>query len=78
MKFDFSKSPEDLQNKFQYIYSRLDLQLKILRYNNELLLKLVKSNKTVTGLQKQVDDYFGSDEEHFPEETSPQTEQDEQ
>ncbi len=71
MKFDFSKSPQDLQNKFQYIYSRLDLLLKIERYNNELLLKLMTFYKHDVDLQKQVDDYF-------PDETPPQTESDEQ
>ncbi len=73
MKFDFSKS-SDLQNKFQYIYSRLDLLLKIVRYNNELLLELSLKKHTTDRLQTQVTDYYGDDAERFPEETSPQTE----
>ncbi len=69
MKFDFSKSG-DLQNKFQYIYSRLDKLLQFARYNNELLQEYLKLTRMDTKLQKQVDDYFIDDE------TSPQTDSD--
>ncbi len=59
MKFDFSKSGQpDLQNKFQYIYNRLDLLLKIVRYNNELLLNIEKHYKVDFQLQKTVDDFY--------------------
>ncbi len=60
MKFDFSKSPEDLQNKFQYIYKRLDLLLTIVRYNNQLLLEMERLQHVDKGLQKQVTDYYSN------------------
>ncbi len=69
MKFDFSKSSPDLQNKFQYIYTRLDRLLALARYNNELLRELVSKKHTDEDLQKTVDDFY---------ETSPQTDTEEQ
>jgi len=68
MKFDFSKSPQDLQNKFQYMYTRLDKILELNRYTLELLQRIIKRYETDDGLQSQVDEFF--------EETSPQTESD--
>ncbi len=61
MKFDFSKS-SDLQNKFQYIYRRLDTILAQQRYTLELLQRIVKHYLVDNELQKQVDDYFDADE----------------
>ncbi len=59
MKFDFSKSGQpDLQNKFQYIYKRLDLLLQICRYNNELLRNIEAHYKVDFQLQKTVDDFY--------------------
>ncbi len=61
MKFDFSKSGQpDLQNKFQYIYSRLDILLNIVRYNNEILLEIQKHIKVDFNLQKTVDDFYNT------------------
>ncbi len=57
MKFDFSKS-SDLQNKFQYIYKRLDILLTISRYNNQLLLEMKRLERVDKGLQTQVDEYY--------------------
>ncbi len=73
MKFDFSKSSGDLQNKFQYIYSRLDNLLAMNRYQIELILAIIKRSKMENNLQKQVDEYFEDDSE-----TSPQTDSEEQ
>jgi len=63
----------------------LELKLEILNKNvlyvthmEDKILKMLTKLSTDDGLQKQVDDYFGSDDEHFPEETSPQTDTDEQ
>ncbi len=68
MKFDFSKSGQpDLQNKFQYIYSRLDMLAKIVRYNNELLLDIQKHIQTDFSLQKDVDDFYNTSPTGPPE-----------
>ncbi len=75
MKFDFSKSNDsDFQNKFQYIYTRLDKQLELARYNLELTQRLLKHYEADKGIQRQVDEYF----EETEHETSPQTDSDEQ
>ncbi len=60
MKFDFSKSSQDsdLQNKFQYIYKRLDLLLKIERYNHELILKILAKHDHQTKLSDQVNEFY--------------------
>ncbi len=61
MKFDFSKSGQpDLQNKFQYIYTRLDNLAKLARYNNEILLDIQKHIKVDFNLQKTVDDFYNT------------------
>ncbi len=62
MKFDFSKS-NDLQNKFQYIYKRLDLLMTIARYNNQLLLELKRSDRIDNSLQTQVDAFYPPEDE---------------
>ncbi len=65
MKFDFSKSSsedKDFQNKFQYIYKRLDLVLKIARYNNELLIKLVNRETNNQKIQTELDKYYDEHE----------------
>ncbi len=66
MKFDFFKSEQDLLNKFQYLYTRLDKLLEINRYQLELLLSLSKKVANDESLAEQVDDFY---------ETPPQTEQ---
>ncbi len=62
MKFDFSKSNNsDFQNKFQYLYTRLDKILEHQRYTLELLQRIIKRYETDDNLQTQVDDYFEKD-----------------
>ncbi len=61
MKFDFSKSTQvDLQNKFQYLFQRLDSMAVILRYNNQLLLELKRHIKVDFDLQKTVDQFYNT------------------
>ncbi len=63
MKFDFSKS-SDLQNKFQYVYSRLDhlqMQNRVIKNNIDELLRLSRLISSNYNLQKQVDDYYGEE-----------------
>ncbi len=60
MKFDFLKSPEDLLNKFQYIYTRLDKLLEQQRYTLELLIAMDKALKTERHLQEQANEYYAS------------------
>ncbi len=70
MKFDFSKSDNaDLQNKFQYLYTRLDKILEFERYQLELLQRIIKHYMTDSHLQTQVDDFYPDEEtsEHIPE-----------
>ncbi len=73
MKFDFSKSREDLQNKFQT--NKLEIINKNLLYITHEIDKCVSMLRRIevdTNLQKQVTEYFDDDVE---QETSPQTDQ---
>ncbi len=72
MKFDFSKSREDFQNKFQEQMTVINQNLLYVTHQVDSIYKLVKSLDNELRLQKQVDDYFDN------EETSPQTDVGEQ
>ncbi len=70
MKFDFSKSREDLQNKFQL--NKIDIINKNILYLTHEVDKcvvLLKKLENSANLQKQVDDYFedphGTGEAHL-------------
>lgn len=59
MKFDFSKSREDLQNKSQF--DKLDIMSgNILYITHEIdkVLKIVRKLEHDVNLQKQVDEFF--------------------
>ncbi len=61
------------------VFNKLDIILAEQRHNrSDIVLVLSLLNKLVVNqnLQKQVDDYFDDDSEHFP--TSPQTDSEEQ
>ncbi len=74
MKFDFFKSDEDLLNKFQYIYTRLDKILEQQRYLLQLIIGLDKTLKREATLQKQVDDFYGDSDTNNNDSTEPSEE----
>ncbi len=69
-KFIFKSSDKstDLQKILQSIET-LQKNTLYITYRVDHLLKKVNEMATDKGLQKQVDQYFGKDEDHFPEET---------
>ncbi len=75
-KFIFKSNASDLQKISQSIET-LQKNTLYITYRVDALLKKVNQIVVDKGLQKQVDQYFGEDSEHF-EETSPQTDSDEQ
>ncbi len=69
--FIFKSTDADLQKMFS-ILDNLQKNVVYITYRTDEILKLVRSMKTDSGLQKQVDSYFEDD----IEETSPQTDSD--
>ncbi len=75
-KILFKSTAADLSKIFTLLET-LQKNTLYLTYRLDSVLKKVNELVTDKGLQKQVDQYFGEDSEHF-EETSPQTELEEQ
>ncbi len=72
--FIFKSNESDLQKMFS-ILENLQKNLLYITYKTDNILKLVKKLEIDSGLQKQVDEYFASDEdsEHIPEEKQENT-----
>ncbi len=75
-KFIFKSNASDLQKISQSIET-LQKNVLYITYRVDSMLKKINTLVADKGIQKQVDEYYGNDSEHF-EETSPQTEPDEQ
>ncbi len=75
-KFIFKSNASDLQKIMQSI-EIIQKNTLYCTYRIDALLKKVNTMVNDKGLQKQVDQYFGDDSEHF-EETSPQTDDQDQ
>ncbi len=59
-KFIFKSNASDLQKISQSIET-LQKNILYITYRTDSILKMLKENQTDKGLQKQVDEYFGSD-----------------
>ncbi len=73
--FNKSKSPETFISKTSNTEHLMELLLTEQRHQRADLATIKRQLHTIINsneLQKQVDEYFGDDKEHFPE-TSPQT-----
>ncbi len=76
--FIFKSVDTDLQKIVPILVTKLELLNKnilYVTYQVDKILKIEQGNMADKGLQKQVDEYFDSDEE---DETPPQTDSDEQ
>ncbi len=60
--FIFKSTDADLQKMFS-ILDNLQKNVVYITYRVDMILKVVKSLETSSGLQKQVDDYFDEDNE---------------
>ncbi len=58
--FIFKSTDADLQKMFS-ILDNLQKNVVYITYRVDMILKVVKSLETSSGLQKQVDDYFDED-----------------
>ncbi len=70
-KFIFKSNASDLQKISQSIET-IQKNVLYITYRIDFIHKWIHEQQVNKGLQKQVDQYFGDDSEHF-EETSPQT-----
>ncbi len=67
-KFIFKSNASDLQKISQSIET-IQKNVLYLTYRMDTCLKNLNKLVVDKGLQKQVDEYFGDDSEHFPEDT---------
>ncbi len=73
MKFDFSKSREDFQNKFQLQMDILNKNVLYITHQTDRVLKIVASLHTQMEIERQATGYY----QEKIDETSHQTELDE-
>ncbi len=68
MKFDFSKSREDLQNKLQSNWLEIvNKNVLYLTHEIDQVKKIVTEIRNSANLQKQVDEYFDDSPQNIPE-----------
>ncbi len=72
MNLKFKSSEPDLKFNIQSHITILNKNILYLTHTMDKCLYVLKQMQDDKNLQKQVDQYFGNDAEHF-EETSPQT-----
>ncbi len=71
MKFDFSKSREDLQNKYQLELQSINKNVLYITHEIDKCLRILRVLQNDAKLQSQVDEFYNRDDESEPKDEAP-------
>ncbi len=71
MKFDFSKSREDLRNKYQLELQSINKNVLYITHEIDKCLRILRVLQNDAKLQSQVDEFYNRDDESEPKDEAP-------